>query len=314
VQIDLDRLPDDPALLQQMLRDVVITAAHQHGELHAENDKLRMLIQRLLRHRFGRRSEQLDADQLQFWLEDLEQTVAANQASQDAVDDAAGRRRRRHDGRPNRNHGALPVHLPRDEVVIDIEDRDCPCCGGSLQAIGELRTEQLDIAPAQLRVRVTRRPRYVCRSCDDVIAVAPAPERPVDAGMATEALIVHVVVSKFCDGLPLYRQTQMLARQGVTLDRSTLSNWVGRACWWLTPLYDLIVATVLASNKLFADDTTLPVLDPGRGRTKTGRLWCYAVDDRPWRGESHPAAAYVYSEDHRVVRPAGHLARFQGVL
>ena len=314
MEIDLDRLPDDPALLQQMLRDVVTTAAHQHGELHAENDKLRMLIQRLLRHRFGRRSEQLGADQLQFGLEDLEQTVAANQAGQDAADDAAGRRRGRGDARPNRNHGALPAHLPRDEVVIDIEHRDCPCCGGSLQAIGELRTEQLDIAPAQLRVRVTRRPRYVCRSCDGVIAVAPAPERPIDGGMATEALIVHVVVSKFCDGLPLYRQTQMLARQGVTLDRSTLSNWVGRACWWLTPLYDLIVATVLASNKLFADDTTLPVLDPGRGRTKTGRLWCYAVDDRPWRGASHPAAAYVYSEDHRVARPAKHLATFNGVL
>ena len=314
VQIDLNRLPDDPALLQQMLRDVVTTAAHQHGELHAENDKLRMLIQRLLRHRFGRRSEQSGADQLQFGLEDLEQTVAANQAGQDAADDAAGRRRGRGAARPNRNHGALPAHLPRDEVVIDIEHRDCPCCGGSLQAIGELRTEQLDIAPAQLRVRVTRRPRYVCRSCDGVIAVAPAPERPIDGGMATEALIVHVVVSKFCDGLPLYRQTQMLARQGVTLDRSTLSNWVGRACWWLTPLYDLIVATVLASNKLFADDTTLPVLDPGRGRTKTGRLWCYAVDDRPWRGASHPAAAYVYSEDHRVARPAKHLATFNGVL
>jgi transposase len=132
--------------------------------------------------------------------------------------------------------------------------------------------------------------------------------------MATEALIVHVVVSKFCDGLPLYRQSQMLARQGVTLDRSTLSNWVGRACWWLTPLYELIVGTVLASTKLFADDTTLPVLDPGRGRTKTGRLWCYAVDDRPWRGESYPAAAYVYSEDHRVARPAEHLATFKGVL
>src|SRR6185369_2845115 len=183
-----------------------------------------------------------------------------------------------------------------------------------LQAMGELRTEQLDITPVQLRVRVTRRPRYVCNSCDGVLMVAPAPERPVDAGMATEALIVHVVVSKFCDGLPLYRQTQMLARQGVTLDRSTLSNWVGRACWWLTPLYDLIVGTVLASNKLFADDTTLPVLDPGRGRTKTGRLWCYAVDDRPWRGESHPAAAYVYSEDHRIARPAQHLATFKGVL
>jgi transposase len=314
VQIDLDRLPDDPALLQQMLRDVVTAAAHQHGELHAENDKLRMLIQRLLRHRFGRRSEQLGADQLQFGLEDLEQTVAANQAGEDAADDAAGRQRRRGDARPNRNHGALPAHLPRDEVVIDIEDCDCPCCGGSLQVIGELRTEQLDIAPAQLRVRVTRRPRYVCNSCDGVLVVAPAPARPIDGGMATEALITHVVVSKFCDGLPLYRQSQMLARQGVTLDRSTLSNWVGRACWWLTPLYDLIVGTVLASNKLFADDTTLPVLDPGRGRTKTGRLWCYAVDDRPWRGESHPAAAYVYSEDHRVARPTEHLATFQGVL
>jgi len=106
----------------------------------------------------------------------------------------------------------------------------------------------------------------------------------------------------------------MLSRQGVTLDRSTLSNWVGRACWWLTPLYELIVGTALAATKLFADDTTLPVLDPGRGRTKKGRLWCYAVDDRPWRGESHPVAAYVYSEDHRVTHPAEHLASFKGVL
>ena len=200
VEIDLHRLPDDPALLQQMLRDAVTTVAYQYGELHAENDKLRMLIKRLLRHRFAR-SEQLGADQLQFGLEDLEQTVAANQADQEAADIAAGRQRRRGDARPDRNHGALPAHLPRYEVVIDIEDRACPCCGGSLQVIGELRTEQLDIAPAQLQVRVTRRPRYVCNSCDGVAVVAPAPERPIDGGMATEALMVHVVVSKFCDGL-----------------------------------------------------------------------------------------------------------------
>ena len=113
-------------------------------------------------------------------------------------------------------------------------------------------------------------------------------EWPIDGGMATEALIVHVVVSKFCDGLPLYRQSQMLSRQGVTLGRSTLSNWVGRACWWLTPLYELIVGTALAVTKLLADDTTLPVLDPGRGRTKTGRLWL--CGRRPtMAGESHPA-------------------------
>ena len=143
--------------------------------------------------------------------------------------------------------------------------------------------------------------------------VAPAPERPIDGGMATEALVAHVLVSKFCDSLPLYRQSQMLARQGITLDRSTLSNWVGRACWWLTPLYDLLVSTALSSPKLFADDTTLPVLDPGRGRTKTGRIWCYAVDDRPWAGPTHPVAAYVYAEDRKGSRPAGHLAGFRGV-
>jgi transposase len=310
VQIDPDTLPDDPALLRQMLR----TLLHQQGELHAENDKLRLLIERLLRHQFGRRSEQLDADQLQFGLEDLEQTVAENQAGQDAADPAQDRQRQRRDARTNRNHGALPADLPRYEVVIDIADRHCPCCGGALHAIDELRTEQLDIVPAQLRVRVTRRPRYACRVCEGAVVVAPAPARPIDGGMATEALIAHVVVSKFCDSLPLYRQAQMLGRQGVTLDRSTLSNWVGRACWWLTPLYDLVVGTVLSSTKLFADDTTLPVLDPGRGRTKTGRLWCYAVDDRPWCGSSHPAAAYVYSEDRKGVRPAGHLANFRGVL
>ncbi len=143
---------------------------------------------------------------------------------------------------------------------------------------------------------------------------APAPERPIDGGMATEALVAHIVVAKFCDHLPLNRQAGMLARQGIILDRSTLASWVGRACWWLTPLYDLMLSTVLSSPKVFADDTTLPVLDPGRGRTKTGRLWCYAVDDRPWCGPTQPAAAYVYSEDRRGERPAGHLVGFRGVL
>ncbi len=308
VQIDLDSLPDDPAILRQMLR----AAVHQQGELHAENDKLRLLIQRLMRHQFGRRSEQLDGDQLQFGLEDLEQAIAENQAAQDAA--AVEKDPHRRTAQSNRNHGDLPAHLPRYEVVIDVETRECPCCGSTLHAIGELRSEQLDIVPAQLRVRVTRRPRYACRACESVMVVASAPERPIDGGMATEALVTHVVVSKFCDSLPLYRQAQMLARQGIELDRSTLGNWVGRACWWLTPLYDLVLSTVLSSTKLFADDTTLPVLDPGRGRTKTGRLWCYAVDDRPWCGPAHPAAAYVYSEDRKGERPAGHLANFRGVL
>jgi transposase len=303
VPIDPDTLPDDPALLQQMLR-----------ELYAENDKLRLLLQRLARHQFGRRSEQLTDEQLQLGLEDLEQTAAENQAAQDAAEPSIDRTPPPRADRRARNHGALPTQLPRHEMVIDAEPTACPCCGGVMHCIGELRTEQLDIVPAQLRVRVTRRPRYACRACEGAVVVAPAPERPIDGGMPTEALIAHVVVSKFCDSLPLYRQAQMLSRQGIALDRSTLCNWVGSACWWLTPLYELVLGTVLSSAKVFADDTTLPVLDPGRGRTKTGRLWCYAVDDRPWRGPSHPAVAYIYSEDRKDVRPAEHLARFDGVL
>ena len=321
MQIDLDILPDDPAVLRQMLRDVVAAGQQQQAALQgavqereAECDKLRLLIQRLLRHQFGRRSEQLDFDQLQLGLEDLEQTVAEGEAAQDAAIQSDAQRQQRRAARPRRNHGALPAHLPRYELVIDVEAKACPCCSGALHLIGEDRSEQLDIVPAQLRVRVTRRPRYGCRVCEGAIVQAPAPDRPIDGGMATEALVVHIVVSKFCDHLPLYRQAGMLARQGVTLDRSTLANWVGRACWWLTPLYDLVLSTVLSSPKLFADDTTLPVLDPGRGRTKTGRLWCYAVDDRPWGGPAHPVAAYVYSEDRKGERPAGHLAGFRGVL
>jgi len=299
VSNDADSLPDDAATLQHMLQ-----------ELLAENDKLRLLIQRFTRHQFGRRSERLMADQLQFGLEDQEQTIAEHQTAREAAGGQAKPRIRR----AVRNHGALPSHLPRYEVVIDTDHAACPCCGGAMHCIGELRSEQLDIAPAQLRVRVTRRPRYACRACEESVVVAPAPERPIDGGMPTEALIVHVVVSKFCDSLPLYRQSQMLARQGIALDRSTLSNWVGSACWWLTPLYELVVATVLSSPKIFADDTSLPVLDPGRGRTKTGYLWCYAVDDRPWRGPTDPAVAYIYAEDRKNARPAEHLARFAGVL
>ena len=143
-----------------------------------------------------RRSEKLTADQLQLGLEDLEQDIAANEAAQD---EKARSRQAGASDAAQRNHGALPSHLPRYEVVIDVEPRDCPCCGGALHVIGELRSEQLDIVPAQLRVRVTRRPRYACRTCERAVVVAPAPERPIDGGMATEALVVHVMVSKFCE-------------------------------------------------------------------------------------------------------------------
>jgi hypothetical protein len=132
--------------------------------------------------------------------------------------------------------------------------------------------------------------------------------------MATEALLAHVLVAKFCDHLPLYRQAQIFARQGIELDRSTLCDWVGRTCWWLEPLWCLLRRHVMSSTRIFADDTTLPVLDPGRGRTKTGRLWGYVIDDRPWQGSTPPAVVYLYAEDRKGEHPAAHLAGFQGIL
>src|SRR5215208_5116396 len=288
------------------------TAWSERDAAQAEIEKLRLLIRQLQRGQFGRRSERLDPDQLQLGLEDLEQTAAAAEAAQEAA--AGSNSAPRPPRSRRRNLGALPAHLPRVEVLVDIEEKSCPCCGGALHAIGEDTSEMLDIVPAQLQVKVIRRPRYGCRACAEAVVQVPAPERPITGGMATEALLAHVLVAKYADFLPLYRQAQIFARQGMELDRSTLSDWVGRACWWLEPLWRLLRRHVMSSTRIFADDTPLPVLDPGRGRTKAGCLWAYAVDDRPWNGETPPAVVYLYAEDRKGEHPAKHLAGFKGIL
>src|SRR4029077_14551182 len=182
------------------------------------------------------------------------------------------------------NRGALPAHLPRIEIVVDIDDKSCRCCQGELHRIGEDRSERLDIVPAQFRVLVTRRPKYACRTCEDGVVQAPAPARLIEGGLPTEATVAQVLVSKYADHLPLYRQAQIYARQGVNLDRSTLPDWVGHAAFLLRPVHQRLLDRLRASSKLFADETTAPVLDPGRGKTKTGQLFAYARDDRPWGG------------------------------
>src|SRR4051794_24691995 len=325
----MDDLPQDPDRLLPMLQQMIEVVTQQNASLaslrakhdtvlaerdaaQAEIEKLRLLIRQLQRGQFGRRSEKLDPDQLQLGLEDLEQTIAAAEAAQEAATKSSDPPRPPRSRR--RNLGALPAHLPRVEVLVDVEDKSCPCCGESMHVIGEDTSEMLDLVPAQLRVKVVRRPRYGCRACEEAGVQAPAPERPITGGMATEALLAHVLVAKFSDHLPLYRQSQIFARQGIELDRSTLCDWVGRACWWLEPLWRLLRRHVMGSTRIFADDTPLPVLDPGRGRTKTGRLWGYAVDDRPWCGSTPPAVVYLYAEDRRGEHPAAHLSEFQGVL
>jgi transposase len=183
-----------------------------------------------------------------------------------------------------------------------------------LHQIGEDVSERLDVVPTTFRVLVTRRPRYGCRSCESAVVQAPAPGRIVEGGIPTEALIAQVLVAKYADHLPLYRQAQIYARQGIQLDRSTLADWVGRAAWYLRPLRDHILERLRQSERLFADETTAPVLDPGRGRTKTGQIWAYARDDRPWGRMDPPMVAYVYAPDRKAERPEAHLGGFAGIL
>jgi transposase len=278
-----DALPDDPEMLKAMLLAE-----------RMQNERLRQIIKELQRHRFGRRAETLPEDQMLLGLEDAEQTAASDEA---AADQSAPASRAARAERRRNNRGSLPAHLPRIEVVVDIDDQTCPCCQGELHRIGEDKSERLDIVPAQFRVLVTIRPKYACRRCQDGVVQAPAPARLIESGMPTEATIAQVLLSKYADHLPLYRQAQIYARQQIVLDRSTLADWVGHAAWHLHPLHERLLTRLKELPRLFADETTAPVLDPGRGRTKTGQLWAYAADDRPWGGSDPPGVAYVYAPD-----------------
>ncbi|HEY1631855.1 MAG TPA: IS66 family transposase [Rhizomicrobium sp.] len=278
------------------------------AEAKAQIEHLKLIIGKLQRHQFGRRAEHLADDQLLLGFEDLNADIARVEARLPA--DQPARRSQR---APQSERASLAAHLPREDVRLDIQHDACPGCGGALHAVGETVSEMLDHVPARLRVIRVCRPRYGCRACG-TIHQAPAPERPIAKGLASAGLLAHVLVAKYCDHLPLYRQSQIFARHGVELDRSTLANWVGGACWWLEPLQQRLAEHLFASTKLFADDTPVPVLDPGRGRTRTGRLWVYARDDRPWGGPAPPAALYLYSPDRKAERPAAHLASFKGVI
>ena len=311
VTLDVDNLPTDPDALRALLLAERAQHAAEMAQVGSERDRLRAIITALQRHRFGRRSERLDPDQLALALEDLEQSLAAAEAREER---AAPQEQSRLPRRRKINRGALPAHLPRVDVVVDVADRTCPCCAGEMHRIGEDVAERLEVIPLQFRVLVIRRPKYACRTCPGTVVQAPVPPRLIEGGLPTEALVAHVIVAKYADHCPLYRQAQIYARQGIDLDRSTLADWTGRGAWWLRPLHARLLDQLRTSPKLFADETTAPVLDPGRGRTKTGQLWAYARDDRPWGGPAPPAVAYVYAPDRKAARPAAHLEGFRGVL
>ena len=300
MRLDLDNLPSDVELLQRLVRDMAGAVATRDGEI----GRLQALIKQLQRMQFGKRSEQLDPSQLLLALEDLDADIARIEES---VPSAPA------DPPSSPSRKPLPDHLPRENVVLDVGGDACPCCGGAVHAIGESVSEMLDWVPAQLRVLRILRPKYACRTCKNVVQAA-APERLIANGLATPGLIAQVLVAKYCDHTPLYRQSKIFARHGVDLPRSTLAGWVGGASWWLEALHRRLSEHVFGSDILFADDTPVPVLDPGRGRTKTGRLWAYAREQRGWSGADPPAAVFIYAPDRRAERPEAHLARFEGVL
>jgi transposase len=323
-----DALPDDIGALRALIlaERAERLAERAEREQFAEriailerlNTKLEYIVAELRRAHFGRKSERITDEQLALALDELETAAAEAEAEAEKADPerkAAGTRKRR------ASRDEKFDHLPHEEVVIEPESKTCPCCGGELHAIGEDVSKRLDKVPAKVRVIVTRRPKYACRSCektgaDEVAGIiqAPAPARLVEGGLPTEAFVADVVVSKYADHQPLYRQSQILARQGVKIERSTLAQWVGAAAAELQPLHDHLLGRLKASPKLFCDETRCPVLDPGRGKTKTGYLWAVARDDRPWGSLDPPAVAYAYAPGRGGVHAVKLLDGFTGVL
>jgi len=292
----VDALPDDLDGLRAVVSRLSVerdAAIEQSRRLAEQNDQLRHLLRQLQRAQFGARSERLDRDQMQLALEDIETSIAEQDADEEKKQ---GPDKPANTQRPRRaNRGALPAHLPRIHVTLTPESTVCPCCHGAMHVIGEESSQRLDKIPAQFRVIVTHRPKYACRRCEGAVVQAPAPERLVKNGIPTEALVAAVVVDKFAWHNPLYRQAQVMKLQGLPIDRSTLAFWVGTAGAELKPLYLRMKEILLSSAKIVVDETRAPVLDPGRGRTKTGYFWAISRDDRPWSGSDPPGVVYTYA-------------------
>ncbi|MBV8073508.1 MAG: IS66 family transposase [Acidobacteriaceae bacterium] len=284
----------------------------QQAALTARNheiENLKLLIMKLKRLKFGRSSEKLDrqVEQLELRLEEMETAEAAAPETASSTSENSTSTRRKS------SRGPLPGHLPRETQTHAPKDEVCPDCGGTLKALGEDVSEMLEYVPAHFKVIRIVRPKCRCTACNRILQ-EPAPNRPVERSMAGAALLAHILVSKYGDHLPLYRQSDIYDREGVDLSRSTLASWVGGAAYTLQPLLELVRRYVLNATKLHGDDIPVPVLDPGRGRTKTGRLWTYVRDDRPAGSTDPPAVWFAYSPDRKSEHPANHLREFRGVL
>src|SRR6202140_4796380 len=311
-------LPDLDTLNHEALKALIVA---QHAQILSKDEqlasrdeeieRLKMLIAKLRRMQFGRKSEKLDRqiEQLELRLDELEASRAEKLASTSATPTAASVANQT----AKRARQPLPAHLPRETRKVLPKQEACPDCGGKLKQLGEDVSETLEYVPEHFKVIRQVRPKLACACCDKIVQ-AEAASRPIVRGMAGPGLLAHVLVSKYCDHLPLYRQSEIYAREGVELERSTLADWVGGTSALLTPLVEVLRRHVMAADKLHADDTPVPVLAPGNGKTKTGRLWTYVRDDRP-AGDATPAAVwFAYSPDRKGEHPQAHLGNFTGTL
>ena len=298
----LDITPDDPAELRavnRLLADEVkalsLKVAQLQHQLHGAN-----------RHRFGSNSEGLDQLNLDL-LEDAEIVEAAEDQAKKPASPQDG-----DNPKPKRTHGRkpLPDHLEREDEELSPGD-ECGRCGGNLRTLNEDITEELEYVPGRFKVKRIIRPRKAC-SCCEAIVQAPLPSRPIERGRPGPGLLAHVLVSKYADHLPLYRQSQIFAREGVDLDRSTMADWVGRSTALLEPLAGAIGRIVRQGPALFADDTPVKMLAPGNKKTKTARVWTYVRDERAWAGQSPPCAWYQFTVDRKGEHPVAHLSGYKG--
>lgn len=306
----LSELPDDVESLRAIIAAQAEELARQSQRLRSRDtliEKLKAQLAVLRRARFGASSEKIERsiEQLELALEDIEAADAEIEVSAASV---SGTREK---ARPSRQ--PLPDHLPRQEIVHQAACA-CPVCGGSdFIRSGEAVTEVLDYVPASFRVVRHVQPRFTCKGCDTDIK-ATMPSLPIERGKPGAGLVAHVLTAKYCDHLPLYRQSEIYAREGVDLSRSTMADWVGKASALLEPLVAKLRGHVFAGSRLHGDDTPVPVLEPGKGKTKTGRLWTYVRDGRAWSDETPPAVSYFYSPDRKGEHPKAHLADFSGIL
>jgi transposase len=307
-------LPDLNLLPAEALKALVRAQHEQLLWRESEIEHLKLLIAKLQRMQFGRKSEKLaqQIEQLELRLEDL-QAKPAERASQPESNSAATTPPLLISTPAKPTRRPLPEHLPRQTQRHEPKESACPDCGGVLRKLGEDVSEMLEYVPASFFVVRHVRPKLSCTKCDHIVQ-ASAPSRPIERGVAGPGLLAHVLVSKYADHLPLYRQSEIYARQGIELERSTLADWVGGTSRLLEPLIEVLRRYVTAPGKLHADDTPVPVLAPGNGKTKTGRLWTYVRDDRPAGDRRAPAVWFAYSPDRKGEHPARHLRDFCGTL